>query len=122
MPRSTNNPATRRRKNRLFKRAKGFFSGRRRLLRTALETVQRAERFATRDRKQRKRQFRELWIIRLNAACREHALSYSRLIDGLAKAHIQLNRKSLSELAIRDAEAFKKVMDLVKAVPASKKV
>ncbi len=110
MPRSTNNPATRRRKNKIFKRAKGFVGGRRRLLRTATETVRRAMRFATRDRKQRKRHMRELWIIRMNAVCRENGTTYSRFIDALNKAKVRLNRKSLAELAIRDETAIQKLI------------
>lgn len=115
MPRATNTPASRQRKKKVFKRAKGFFSGRRKLFRTAHETVQRAMAFATRDRKQRKRHFRALWNVRINAAARELGISYSRLIDGLKKANIQLDRKSLAELAARDSEAFRKVVEAVKA-------
>ena len=110
MPRSTNNPASRRRRKKVLKRAKGFFSGRRKLYRTAKETVIRAMAFATRDRKQRKRHFRTLWILRMNAACRELGVAYSRLVPALAKANIQLNRKSLAELAVRDPQAFKQVL------------
>ena len=121
MPRSTNNPATRRRKNKIFKRAKGFVGGRRRLLRTATETVRRAMRFATRDRKQRKRHMRELWIIRINAACREYGTTFSRFIDALKKANIRLNRKSLAELAVRDDSAIQKLVHAaVKNQPAAK--
>lgn len=114
MPRATNTPASRQRKKKVFKRAKGFFSGRRKLFRTAHETVQRAMAFATRDRKQRKRHFRALWNVRINAAARELGITYSRLIDGLKKANIQLDRKSLAELAVRDLEAFRKVVEAVK--------
>ncbi len=118
MPRATNNPATRRRRNRVFKRAKGFVGGRQRLFRTAVETVRRAVRFSTRDRKQRKRQFRELWIIRMNAACHENGLSYSRFIDKLKKSNIRLDRKSLAELAVRDKEAFAKVVQVASKTTA----
>ncbi|MSR77976.1 MAG: 50S ribosomal protein L20 [Candidatus Omnitrophica bacterium] len=121
MPRSTNNPATRRRKNKIFKRAKGFVGGRRRLLRTATETVRRAMRFATRDRKQRKRHMRQLWIIRVNAACREYGTTFSRFIHALNKANVRLNRKSLAELAVRDETAIQKlVQTTLIAQPASK--
>ena len=116
MPRTSNTPASRRRKKKVFKRAKGFFSGRRKLFRTAHETVQRAMAFATRDRKQRKRQFRSLWTLRINAACRQCGTTYSRFIAGLKRAKIQLNRKILADLAVRDAPAFQK---LVKEVSAS---
>ena len=112
MPRATNNPASRKRRKKILKRAKGFFSGRRKLIRTATETVKRAQYFATRDRKQRKRVFRRLWNVRINAACRELGTTYSRLIDALNKAKITLNRKSLAEIAVRDKAAFKKVVEL----------
>ncbi len=112
MPRSTNNPASRKRRKKVLKRAKGFFSGRRKLIRTAKETVMRAMAFATRDRKQRKRHFRTLWNVRINAACREFGTTYSRFINGLLKAKITLNRKSLAELAVHDKAAFKKLVDL----------
>jgi large subunit ribosomal protein L20 len=115
MPRTTHGPASKRRKKKVFKRAKGFVGGRRRLFRTAHETVQRAMAFATRDRKQRKRQFRRLWNVRINAACRELGTTYSRFIAGLKKASIHLDRKSLAELAVRDKEAFKKIVELSKA-------
>ncbi|MBI3313310.1 MAG: 50S ribosomal protein L20 [Candidatus Omnitrophica bacterium] len=114
MPRATNTPASRKRRKKIFKRAKGFFSGRRKLYRTAKETVQRAMAFATRDRKQRKRQFRRLWTIRINAACREQGLTYSRFIAGLKKAKINLDRKSLADIAVRDREGFKKLVTLAK--------
>ncbi len=114
MPRATNTPASKKRRKKFFKRAKGFFSGRRKLYRTAKETVQRAMAFATRDRKQRKRQFRRLWTIRINAACREQGLTYSRFIAGLKKAKINLDRKSLADIAVRDREGFKKLVTLAK--------
>jgi large subunit ribosomal protein L20 len=114
MPRTTHAPASRRRKKKVFKRAKGFFGGRRRLFRTAHETVQRAMAFATRDRKQRKRQFRRLWTIRINAACRQCGMTYSRFIAGLKRSRVQLDRKSLADLAVRDKEAFQKLVQLVK--------
>jgi large subunit ribosomal protein L20 len=112
MPRSTNTAASKRRKKKIFKRAKGFVGGRKRLLRTAKETVQRAQAFATRDRKQRKRQFRVLWTTRINAACRQEGTTYSRFIAGLKKANIQLDRKVLADIAVRDANAFKKLVEL----------
>ena len=112
MPRATNNPASRRRRKKVLKRAKGFFSGRRKLFRTAHETVQRAMAFATRDRKQRKRHFRQLWTIRINAACRQNGTTYSRFIAGLKKAKIELDRKSLADLAVRDAAAFTQLVTL----------
>ncbi|MBI3306920.1 MAG: 50S ribosomal protein L20 [Candidatus Omnitrophica bacterium] len=114
MPRATNTPASKKRRKKVFKRAKGFFSGRRKLYRTAKETVQRAMAFATRDRKQRKRQFRRLWTVRINAACREQGLTYSKFIAGLKKAKVNLDRKSLADLAVRDQAAFKKLVEMAK--------
>lgn len=114
MPRTTHTIASRKRKKKIFKRAKGFVGGRRRLYRTAKETVQRGMAFATRDRKQRKRQFRRLWNVRVNAACRQFGTTYSKFIAGLKRAKIVLNRKSLAELAVRDQVAFKKLVELAK--------
>jgi large subunit ribosomal protein L20 len=102
-------------KKRLFKKVKGFVGGRRKLLRTAKETLVRAGAFAFRDRRNRKRAFRQLWIIRLNAASRERGLRYSEFIAGLDRANIGLDRKSLSEMAIHDPVAFDKVVEMVKA-------
>jgi len=84
------------------------------LYRMAKETVQRAMVFATRDRKKRRRNYRSLWIVRLNAACREQGISYSKFIAMLKKAKIQLDRKSISELAIQDPESFKQLVEIVK--------
>ena len=112
MPRATNTPASKRRRKKVFKRAKGFFSGRRKLFRTAHETVVRAMAFATRDRKQRKRHFRVLWTQRINAVCRQYGTTYSKFIAGLKRAKIQLDRKSLADLAVRDTAAFKRIVEL----------
>jgi large subunit ribosomal protein L20 len=101
-------------RKRLLKRAKGHVGGRRRLLRTAKETLLRAGKFAFRDRRAKKRKFRQLWIIRLNAACRERGLRYSQLIAGLHAAQIELDRKSLSEMAIHDPPGFDAVIAEVK--------
>ena len=101
-------------KRRIFKRAEGYFGGRRKLLRTAKETLVRAGVFAYRDRRVRKRDFRRLWITRLSAACRERDIRYSQFIAGLKAANIELDRKSLSEIAIADPAAFDAVMALVK--------
>jgi large subunit ribosomal protein L20 len=116
--RTTNGAARRRRKNRLFQRAKGYTGGRRRLLRSVKETLLRAEAFAFRDRRSRKREFRKLWIIRINAAVRERGLTYSEFINGLNKAQIELDRKSLSELAIHDPAAFDAIVEKVKSTLA----
>lgn len=107
--------ARRQSKRRWFKRAKGFRGGRGKLLRTVKETVIRAEAFATRDRRVRKRDFRRLWIIRINAACRMQGLRYSEFISGLKKANIELDRKSLAEMAVADAAAFAAVVEKAKA-------
>ncbi len=114
MPRSTNNPASRRRRKKILKKAKGFFQGRRKLYRQAKETVIRGMAFAFRDRKARKREFRSLWNIRINAACRQNGMSYSRFIAGLKKGKVTLDRKSLAELAVKDSQAFKRLVEMVK--------
>ena len=114
MPRATRVPATRRRKKKWLKRAKGFWGGRRKLYRQARETVMRAMVYATRDRKKKKRVYRSLWIVRLNAACREHGMSYSKIIGLLKKAKMNLNRQSLSEIAVRDPAAFAQIVESVK--------
>src|SRR5262245_25598997 len=116
--RTTIGAARRRKKNRIFKKAKGYVGGRRRLLRTVKENLVRAEAFAFRDRRNRKREFRKLWIIRINAACRERGLRYSEFIAGLAKAQFELDRKSLSELAIHDPAAFDAIVEKAKAALA----
>lgn len=112
--RTTYGAARRRSKNRLFKRAKGFRGGRGKLLRTVKETIVRADAYATRDRRVRKRDFRRLWITRINAAARMRGLRYSEFIFGLEKANIILDRKSLAEMAVKDSVAFDAVCDLVK--------
>ena len=119
MPRSTNAVASKKRKKKIFKRAKGFVGGRGTLLRTAKETVARAMAFATRDRKQRKRQFRVLWNARINAGCRAGGMSYSKFMGALNKAKIRLNRKSLAEIAARDEKTFQEIVKLVKLVKPS---
>lgn len=91
---------------RIFHRASGYVLGRSRLLRTMKETLARAGAFAYRDRRVKKREFRNLWVIRVNAACRARGLRYSQFISGLAKANIKLDRKSLSEIAIDDPTTF----------------
>jgi len=103
-----------RRKKRIFKRAKGFVGGRRRLLKSAKETLLRAGMFAFRDRRTKKRDFRKLWIVRLSAAAEMRGLRYSRFIYGLRLANIMLDRKSLSELAIHDPETFDSITTLVR--------
>ena len=118
--RTTKGAARNRAKNRLFRKAKGYRGGRKNLLRTVKETLLRAEAFAYRDRRVRRREFRKLWIIRINAAVRRHGLRYSEFIHGLNLAKIQLDRKMLSEMAIHDPEAFDQIVGLVKdALPAA---
>ena len=113
--RTTNGPARNKKKNRLFKQAKGNRGGRGNLLRTVKETVVRSGAYSFRDRKVRAREFRKLWIIRINAATRERGLRYSEFICGLKKAGIELDRKTLSEMAIHDAAAFDVVFEKAKA-------
>ena len=107
-------------KKRLFREAKGRRGGRSKLLRTVKETIIRSRAYATRDRRVRKRDFRRLWIIRLNAACRERGLKYSAFIHGLGLAGIKLNRKSLSELAINEPNVFDEIVAVVKEALANK--
>jgi large subunit ribosomal protein L20 len=116
--RTTVGVARKRKNNRLFKKAKGYTGGRRRLLRSVKETLVRAETFAFRDRRARKREFRKLWILRINAACRERGLRYSEFIHGCTKAGIELDRKILSDLAIHDAAAFDAIVAKAKAAIA----
>ena len=106
--------ARNRAKKRLFKKTKGYRGGRRNLLRTAKESVVRAGAYAYRDRRVRKREFRRLWIVRINAACRERGLRYSEFIHGLDKAEIRLDRKTLAEMAVNDPNAFDQIVDQVK--------
>ena len=115
MPRATNGPASRRRRNSRLKLAKGFRGSRSKLFRQATEAVDRAQAMAYVHRKVKKRSFRRLWIVRINAACRMNGISYSRFIAGCNKAGITLNRKVLSEIAIHDPAGFSKVVESAKA-------
>ena len=115
MPRAKGGAKTRQRRKKILKKAKGYVGGRSRLYRTAAETVLRAGAFAYRDRRAKKRSARSLWIVRINAACREGGLSYSAFIAGLKKAGIALNRKVLSELAVGDPAGFTKLVESAKA-------
>ena len=114
MTRVKNSVATRARRKKVLKRAKGYFGSKHRLFKTAQEQVMHSERYAFRDRKQKKRDFRKLWITRINAGCIENGISYSRFIDGLNKAGVEVNRKMLSELAIYDKEAFANLVKVAK--------
>lgn len=114
MPRVKGGPKTRQRRKKVLKMAKGYVSGRRRLYRTAVDAVHRALMYAYRDRRVRKRDFRRLWISRINAAARVHGLSYSRLMNALKKAHVELDRKVLADLAVTDPAAFTKIVEMAK--------
>ena len=111
--------ARRQAKRKLCQRAEGYVGGRRRLYRTAKENLIRAGRFAYRDRRRKRRDFRRLWIIRVNAAARMHGLRYSQFIAGLVLAQIELDRKTLSEMAINDAPGFEVVVTAVKKALAA---
>lgn len=115
MPRVKHAVATKRRKKKVLGKAKGYWGARSRLYRTAQEAVNRAEAYAYRDRRVRKRDFRQLWIARINAAARINGLSYSRLIHGLDKAGIEINRKVLADLAVTDPPAFSAIAEQAKA-------
>ena len=105
----------RRRHKKLLKQARGFFSGRRKHFRKAKEQLERSLVYAYRDRRNKKRDFRRLWITRINAACRLNGMSYSKFIHGLNKAGIELDRKILADMAMNDAAAFTKVVEAAKA-------
>ena len=114
MPRARGGFKTRQRRNRVLKRAEGFWGKKKNCFRSAQEAVDRALAYSYRDRRNRKREFRSLWIIRINAAARLAGISYSRLMDGLRKAGIVLDRKVLADLAVRDAAAFSTLAALAK--------
>ena len=118
MPRAKGGAKTRQRRKKILKKAKGYFGGRRKIYRTAAETVLRAGAFAYRGRKQKKRRARSLWIVRINAACRMAGLSYSVFMAGLKKAGVTLDRKVLAELAVADPKAFEKLAVTAKAQTA----
>ena len=121
MPRAKGGAKTRQRRNKVLKQAKGYVGGRRKLYRTAVETVLRAGVFAYKGRKQKKRRARALWIVRVNAACRGLGISYSVFMAGLKKAGIELDRKILAELAVNDSTAFAKLVETARTaqrVPA----
>lgn len=114
MARSTPSVASRRRRKKILKQAKGYVGGRRRLLRTATEALHRAWAYGYRDRKVRKREFRGLWVARISAAAKQNQISYSRLVDALRKAGVELNRKMLSEIAIHHPEDFSRLVEQVR--------
>jgi large subunit ribosomal protein L20 len=114
MPRATHAAARNKRKKKIFKAAKGYFGGRKNLYRTAKDAVEKGWEHAYRDRKKKKRNFRSLWIVRINAAARQNDLSYSRFMNGLKLSGIDLDRKALADLAVRDPSAFTTLADRAK--------
>ena len=114
MPRTKHSVASKSRKKKVLKQAKGYWGGRSRLFRTAREAVNRAQAYAYRDRRNRKREFRRLWIARINAAARLNGLSYSQLIHGLDCAGIEINRKILADLAVHNPEDFSALVEQAK--------
>ncbi|HOK53784.1 MAG TPA: 50S ribosomal protein L20 [Armatimonadota bacterium] len=106
---------THKRHKKVLDRAKGYWGGRSRLFKTAKEAVMHSMQYAYRDRRNKKREFRRLWIARINAACREQGMTYGRFIEGLSKAGVQLDRKMLSEMAIHDAQGFAKLVEQARA-------
>ena len=114
MARVKNGAVTKARRKKILKEAKGYFGSKHRLFKTAKEQVMHSYMYAFRDRKQNKRNFRKLWIVRINAACRENEISYSRFINGLSKAGVTVNRKMLAEIAIDSPEAFKDLVLIAK--------
>lgn len=115
MPRATNNVAAKNRRRKIIKAAKGYRLGKSRLYKTAKDQVEKSWQYAYRDRRTKKRNFRRLWITRINAACRQFGISYSVFINKLSNSNIEINRKALADLAVRNPETFEK---LVKEVTA----
>ena len=114
MPRVKRGTMANKRKKRIFKDAKGYQGTRSSLLKTAREAVHKGWQYAYRDRRQRKRELRRLWIARINAAAREHGLSYSRFMHGLSRAGVELDRKNLADLASADPQAFRELAELAR--------
>ena len=115
MPRTKHSVASKKRKKKVLRQVKGYWGARSRLFRTAREALDRAQVYAYRDRRNRKRDFRRLWIARINAAARLNGLSYSQLIHGLSQAEVEINRKILADLAVRDPAAFSALTEQAKA-------
>ncbi len=115
MPRSSSSVPTRRRRNKILKAAKGYYGGKHRLFKSAKEQVEKGMQYAYRDRRVRRREFRRLWIVRINAAARMFDMSYSQLIDGMNKKGMEINRKMLADLAVRDIDTFEEIVKAVKA-------
>ena len=115
MTRVRNGVVTKQRHKKILKEARGYFGSKHREFKSAKEQLMHAGQYAYRDRRQKKREFRKLWIVRINAACRLEDISYSRFIEGLNKAGLDINRKMLAEIAINDKEAFKKLVEVAKS-------
>ena len=120
MARVKNGAVTKARHKKVLKQAKGYFGSKHRLYKTAKEQLMHSGQYAFRDRKQKKRDFRKLWITRINAACRQNDISYSRFIEGLTKAGVEVNRKMLSEIAISNPEAFTELVKVARDGKAGK--
>ncbi len=120
MPRVTNSPASRKRRKKVLKYAKGYFGNKSKLFRYAKEAVQHAWQYAYRDRRKKKGDWRGLWIVRVNAACRDAGMSYNRFIEGLKAAGIGLDRRMLADLAVRDEVAFKSLVEQARAALKTK--
>jgi large subunit ribosomal protein L20 len=118
MPRVKRGVASKRRHDRILNEAKGYYGGRKNLIKTAREAVEKGWKYAYRDRKQKKRVFRALWITRINAAARQHDLSYSRFMNGLKQAGVEMDRKVLAQLAVSDPKAFGELAELAKSKAA----
>ncbi|MFQ5599939.1 MAG: 50S ribosomal protein L20 [Candidatus Krumholzibacteriia bacterium] len=114
MSRATSTVAARARHRKVLKKAKGYRGGKSRLFKTAKEAVERSMLYAYRDRKARKRDFRRLWIMRINAAARQHGLSYNALMSGLRHSQVDINRKILADMAVHDVEGFQKLVETAK--------
>jgi large subunit ribosomal protein L20 len=115
MPRANDAPASRARRKKILRLAKGYRGSRHRLFKTAKQAVDHAGQYAYRDRKQRKREFRKLWIARINAATRANGMSYSQFVNGLKKANIDINRKMLADLAVHDVDRFNQIVAIAKS-------
>jgi large subunit ribosomal protein L20 len=119
MPRATNAVARKRRKKKVLSQAKGYFGRKHSSYRFANEQVMRSDAYAYRDRRNRKRDFRRLWITRINAAARQEGMSYSELIHGLQKAEVDVNRKMLADIAVNDPEGFRRFVELAREAAAT---
>ena len=119
MPRIKRGVASRARRKKVLKQAKGYYGARSRTFKVAKQAVIRAGQYAYRDRRQRKRQFRQLWIVRINAAAREHGMSYSRVISGLKEAGVEVDRKVLADIAMHEKEAFAVLVERAKGASQS---